>query len=259
MRNLLILTLAIFVSPLCWASFVSDNFEDGAIGNGPGSWSGDIDTANGWQVGGEGYGHHPGLAATATEGARMDLDFGGNYSTVEVDFEIRQENGSDGWYEMQWGFKTDAGEFAMSSGPRADFYNSAYGIASYDENGALISNPSDAGGGLDYLGQKLPTSGYQHFKLVFDGSESNYAVRVYTEDNNDGASIDESKGFGDLAYVSYYEQPTNGSAWSASGFFWENKSGAVTWQVDDVLVTPEPATLSLLGIGSCLLYRKRKR
>ncbi len=252
--------LVILVSSLCFGGIITDSFEDGIIANGPdtgappASWSGNIDTEPGWQADGAGgvYGHHPGLACTDDTGAMMTLDFGALYGTVEVDFELRQENGTGGSYRIEMGFVTDQGTWLMESSPEAFRYGggaSATSIASFDGNHAITW----PGVGVAPQ-QKLPTNGYQHFKFVFDVSEY-FTVKVYTEDYT--AGIDESKGYGTLVYAAYMENWISGTpATGATGFAWKNLDGVVTWQVDDVVVTPEPVSMLIMGIGGLFLRRR---
>jgi len=49
------------------------------------------------------------------------------------------------------------------------------------------------------------------------------------------------------------------SAGNVNGIYMESgRSGGAYYQIDDVLVTPEPATMALLGLGGLVLLRKRK-
>lgn len=259
-----ILALAL-ISAAAWAMPIADNFDDGNIGNGPdtgkppASWSGDIDTEPGWKADGTGANNNQvGEAACDDAGKVMTLNFGSSYTYVEVDFELTQTDGTEGAYRFEYGFSTDAGDLLMESSPQKYRYAGNHSIASYDGNGNITGAPADTTPGytLNYINQKLPTSGWQHFKVVFDGSESKYAIRVYTEDHV--AGIDTSKGYGTLIYAAYYEQPISGSASTADGFFFKNRDGAVTWMVDDVSVTPEPATMLLLAFGASAALKKRK-
>lgn len=265
----LVVMLVVLVSVVgLQAMTITDNFDDGIIGNGPdtgapASWSGDIDVDAGWDAdGSQGYGHPVGTAACNDGGKRMDLNFGAGYSYVEIDFELKQENGTEAGYRMEFGFITDTGDFLMEASPEKYRYGGApnnWSIPSYDGLHNITGAPSDAtpGYNLDYINQKLPTWGWQHFKLIFDGTEDKYAVRLYTEDQNDGAAIDQSKGYGTLIYAAYMENHINTPASTALGFFWKNRDGVVSWQVDDVAVTPEPASLLLLSLGGLSVFRRK--
>ncbi|ARN56682.1 PEP-CTERM sorting domain-containing protein [Sedimentisphaera salicampi] len=95
----------------------------------------------------------------------------------------------------------------------------------------LVTNPVDSGVSVAYVsdfvketdGNWQEITGEYTFAEAFEG-ELNFQIR-FNHSENDNSAVE------DYAYV----------------------DGA------SMQVVPEPATLSLLGIGSCLLYRKRKK
>ncbi len=243
----LITILAIVCVTACasQAITISDNFDDQVIGDGPGSWSGDIDIDPGWNADGTGaWGAEVGSAASDDAGKQMTLDFGGLYTYAEVEFDVMQPNGTGASYRLEWGFMTDTAKewFTMENSPEEWRYGGVTSIASYDGNHNIVVD------GDVEQGNRLPRSGWQHFKLVFDIAEYK-TIKVYADDEGDGT----------MELVAQMENLIGDMATGVTGFRWSNRDGAVTWNIDNVAVNavPEPATLGLLAIGGFIIRRKK--
>lgn len=247
---------------------ITDNFDDQLIANGPdtgappASWSGAIDTDPGWNADATGaWGALAGSAACDDAGARMDLSFGATYSEIVVDFNLMQPNGTPGAFRMEMGFVTDAGApfKLMESSPQLYRWGAPHNTSftSYDGGHNIVGRGTGTDSG------RLAVGGWQHIRFVFDVDEYE-TVKVYAEDY-DSPLYDPDKGYDEanMIYVAYMENwhPSSGNdaATGATGFAWSNRDGVVTWQVDDVAVTPEPATMMLLGVGALATLKRRTR
>ncbi len=247
---------------------IIDDFDDGTIGNGPGAWSGNIDdTTDGWAASEADFvGAIDGSASAAAPGQQMRLDFGGLFTKAEVEFDISQSGGAEIGYLMQMGFDTDAGVWKMESSPEVWRYNFPSGsdtsIPSYTSfEGTHL--PAGLGAGTQKE-QKLATSGWQHFKFVFDVNEDVFTVKVFVETvdpDNQYAAADPTFGYGELVYAAYMENHQDTPATGTTGFFWQIDAGSPdsnTWRIDNISANPipEPLTIGLLALGAALARKK---
>lgn len=104
-----------------------------------------------------------------------------------------------------------------------------------------------------YATGHLPSDSWTHVKAVYDASLGTDTMRVYL----DGTRIEPTRTIDATGSFGTGSQPLHLGAWANSG---GTRAHYFDGSIDDVKITPEPATMVLLGLGGIgLLVRRRRR